>query len=303
MKESAKKTKKPTKKIPSKKPVPSLIINEKVRWVFNRPYVMGIINFTPDSFYDGGFFFNSLKKNNFLTQIKKFVNAGIDIIDIGGESSRPGALPVSEAEELKRVIPRIKKIKKKFPDLLLSLDTYKSKVAEEGILHGVDIINDISAGENSNNAIFHVCKKYNTPIIIMHKKGDPKTMQKQVSYDNVVKEIYTYLSKKINLLKKIGLPKDKIMIDIGIGFGKHKKENLALLKNLKTFRKLGVGMLVGVSRKKIIGDLTSREVGERLPGTIGLNLAALKNGADVIRVHDALEMKDALTTFFAVERF
>ncbi len=286
----------------SPKKIPSLKINQETSWVFNRPYLMGIVNVTPDSFYDGGFF-NGLSSENFLKKIKKFEAAGVDLIDIGGESSRPGATPVSEEEELKRVIPKIRKIRSKFPDLILSLDTYKAKVAEQGILAGANIINDISSGEESSGEIFEICKKYAAPIILMHKKGVPADMQKNVHYKDATKEIYNYFKKKLNLLKKMGIANNKIMIDVGFGFGKHKKENLELLKNLKQFKKLKVGILVGASRKTTVGELIDKEADERLYGSIGISLAALKKGADMIRMHDPVEMKDALVTFFSVEEF
>ncbi len=280
---------------------PQLKINDEVTWNFSRPYVMGIINITPDSFYDGGWIRN-LGKNGIINVVKKYLVGGVDLIDIGGESSRPGALPISAEEEIKRVLPDLKRIRKKFPELIISLDTYKKEVAQMGIENGVDIINDITAGEGSNNEIFQLCAKNKIPIIIMHKKGVPETMQKEVKYENVVQEVYDYLKKKIASLEELGLEKNKIIIDVGIGFGKYKKENLELLKKLSNFKKLGTGILVGASRKTIVGDIIGKEASERLFGSIGIHLAAIENGADIIRVHDPVEMRDALQTYFEVVR-
>ncbi len=270
-------------------------------WKLDRPYIMGIVNVTPDSFYDGGLFG---KTRNFLKHIESMLNVGVDVIDIGGESSRPGALPISIQEERKRVIPKVKIAKKTFPQLRISVDTYKSEIAEEAIENGADIINDISSGENSSFAMFDVVLKHKTPIILMHKKGSPATMQKNPQYKNVVKEIGTYLKEKRDILMKRGFSKNKILLDVGIGFGKLAENNIELVKNMNSFKKLGCGLVVGASMKSIIAHiLDSDELSDRGSGSLGFHLAAILNGAHIIRVHDVKASIHAIKSFFSVVEY
>jgi dihydropteroate synthase len=248
---------------------------------------MGILNLTPDSFSDGGKF-NSL--NNALYQTEKMIKEGADIIDIGGESTRPFSEPVTLEEELERVIPVIEKINKEF-DTIISIDTYKSRVAEESLKNGAKIINDIS-GFTMDAEMENVALKYNATSIIMHIKGTPKNMQTDPFYKNVVKEVYDFLDERVKHLKKIGI-KD-IIIDPGFGFGKSLDDNYILLNKLTEFKKIGCQILAGVSRKSMIGKVLDIPIDERLPGTIALNTIAILNGARIIRVHDVKENYQAV---------
>jgi|TARA_B110000495_G_C23006303_1_gene594526 dihydropteroate synthase len=247
------------------------------------PIVMGIINTTPDSFYDGG-------KNNSveqaLAQTKKHIHEGATIIDVGGYSSRPGAAEVSEQEEINRVIPVIEAIIESFPDTTISIDTFRCSVAEKAIEAGAAIINDISAGEIDKN-MFDTVAKHNIPYIMMHMQGTPRTMQNNPTYKNIIQEITYYFSEKINALRKKGV--NDIIIDPGFGFGKTLEHNYEILGKLNNFQLLNVPILAGISRKSMIHKLLEVSVQESLNGTIAANIIALKNGANVLRVHDVKE--------------
>ncbi|MBL8994600.1 MAG: dihydropteroate synthase, partial [Spirochaetia bacterium] len=221
-----------------------------------------------------------------------------DFLDLGGESSRPGADPVSAEEEIRRLLPVLKKIKKHFSELPISIDTFKSKTAEVCLSEGADLVNDISAGEASGGAMFAICRKFDVPIVLMHKQGESKTMQDRPEYEDVVSEVALYLSERAKFALGHGIGGDQCVLDPGIGFGKNKEHNLALLKNIFVFRKLGFPVLIGASMKRIVGDLTGRPTEGRLPGSLGIHLAAVMNGASILRVHDVGAMKDALTGFF-----
>ncbi len=273
-----------------------LRIRGKVR-VFPIPSVMGIINATPDSFFDG----DPLSSEAALWEkVELAVKEGADFLDLGGESSRPGAEPVGWEEECSRVIPILKKIKKKYPDLAVSIDTCRAETARLCLEEGADLVNDISAGEESRDAMFEVCGTYDVPLILMHKKGRPADMQKNPEYRDVVNEVGEYLENRAALALQAGLQRDQIILDPGIGFGKMMTHNLDLLKNLSTLAKTGFPILVGASMKRIVGDLTGRETKERLSGSLGLHLASILNGASLLRVHDVGAMRDTLKTFFAV---
>ena len=247
---------------------------------------MGILNVTPDSFSDGNLF---LDANKAINHAKQMVKDGADIIDVGGESSRPGSEPVSEEEELKRVSQIIKKLKDEIK-VPISIDTYKPKVAEECIKLGASIINDINGLRNEE--MIKVAAKYKVPVVIMHMKGSPKTMQKNPEYKDVVMEIKQSLAQQIKKAKKAGI--GDIIIDPGIGFGKTMEHNLQILKNLSKFKDLGCPILVGTSRKSFIGNITNLPVNERLEGTLASIAIAVMNGANIIRVHDVKECKRAL---------
>jgi|SRR3989338_1500904 len=259
---------------------------------FNKTLIMGILNVTPDSFFDGNMFFDA---NKAIAHAKQMAKDGADIIDIGGESSRPGSDPVSEEEELRRIVPIIKKLAKEI-NIPISIDTYKPKVVEECIKLGANIINDINGLRNEN--MIKVAAKYKVPVVIMHMKGNPKTMQENPVYRETIKEIKDFLSRQIKKAKKAGI-KD-IIIDPGIGFGKTTAHNLEILKNLSKFKDLGCPILVGASRKSFIGNITGLPVNERLEGTIASISIAIMNGANIVRVHDVKECKRAVMVADAI---
>ena len=249
-----------------------------------KTHVMGILNITPDSFYDGKRY-NTVK--NAVDHALKMVEEGADIIDVGGESTRPGAHPVSEAEELKRIIPLIKILSKQIQKPI-SIDTYKAKVAENAIDAGASIVNDIG-GLLMDKHMAKVAAEAKVPVIIMHKKGKPRTMQKYPIRKNVMSEIMSYLRKSISRAINAGIDEDKIILDPGIGFGKTLHQNLEILKRLKEFKNMGFPILIGTSRKKFIGTILKLSVQERLYGTLATLAIAVMNGAHIVRVHDVRE--------------
>ena len=249
-----------------------------------RTHVMGILNVTPDSFYDGKRYNTTeLAVNHAL----KMIEEGADIIDVGGESTRPGAYPISEAEELKRVIPLIKMLSKQTRKPI-SVDTYKAKVAEKAIDAGASIINDIG-GLLMDKHMAKVAAGAKVPVIIMHKKGKPRTMQKNPIRKNVMSEILSYLQKSVSRAVNAGIDEDKIILDPGIGFGKTLHQNLKILKRLREFKSMGFPILIGTSRKQFIGAILKLSVQERLNGTLATLAVAVINGAHIVRVHDVRE--------------
>jgi len=254
---------------------------------------MGILNLTPDSFYDGG---KLTSEEDILSQADKMLNEGATFLDLGGYSSRPGAAFVSEEEELKRVIPVIKSIKTEFPKAIISIDTYKSRVAEEALKAGADLINDISALRFDSRMI-EVVKDFGCPVIIMHMQGNPKTMQINPTYKNVVKDIKDFLRERIESLVERGISFEKIIIDPGIGFGKTFNHNLQILKNLDSFKELNRPVLIGHSRKSFIGEIINKPPLKRDGGTVGVSLFAYLKGAHFLRVHKVDINKDAIDTF------
>ena len=273
--------------------LPPLILGSKTLNWNNIPYFIGILNVTPDSFSDGGKYLN-LKSA--LNRAKELLEEGAEIIDVGGESTRPFSDPVPEEEELKRVIPVIKTIKKEFPDSIISIDTYKSKVAEEALKAGANIVNDISALRFDSKMV-EVVKDFNCPIIIMHMQGNPKTMQINPTYKDVVKEVKEFLQKRIEFLVEKGIPFENIIIDPGIGFGKTFKHNLQILKNLESFQELNRPILIGHSRKSFIGEIINKPPFQRDGGTVGISFFAYLKGVHFLRVHKVDLNKDALLTF------
>lgn len=249
-----------------------------------RTHVMGILNVTPDSFYDG-------KRHNTaeiaVNHALKMIEEGADIIDVGGESTRPGAYPISEAEELKRVIPLIKMLSKQTRKPI-SIDTYKASVAEKAIDAGASIINDIG-GLLMDKHMAKVAAEAKAPVIIMHKKGKPRTMQKYPIRKNVMSEILSYLQKSVSRAVEAGIDEDKIILDPGIGFGKTLRQNLEILKRLREFKSMGFPILIGTSRKQFIGAILKLSVQERLNGTLATLAVAVINGAHIVRVHDVRE--------------
>ena len=255
---------------------------------FSTPIVMGILNITTDSFYDGGKF---ITKDKIEKQIKKIEQEGAKIIDIGASSSRPGSIPVSEKTELDRLIPTIEIVKKITPNLKISIDTFRSKVARECIKNGADIINDISAGEFDKD-MFGTIAELNVPYIMMHMKGDSLTMQNNPVYENIISEITSFFEEKVHKLKSMGF--NKIIIDPGLGFGKTIEHNYEILKNLSEFNKLNLPILVGASRKSMIYTLLNVSATEALNGTTVVNTISLTNGANILRVHDVEEAVECI---------
>ncbi len=259
------------------------------------PQLMGIVNATPDSFYDGN------PQNNLAALLKKcadYLADGADILDIGGESTRPGATPVSAEEELTRVLPLIKAAHAKWPNMPLSLDTVKIPVAAEGLTHGVRIINDVSGTPDPE--MFHLVKKHNAQIVITHSRGTPQTMQTLTQYTDLLGEIKDFLVQKIAQAQSCGLAKEQLIIDVGFGFAKTREQNYALLKHLADFKSLGVRLLVGLSRKTFLAQ--KRELPpKRKAQTLAAHLVALQNGADILRVHDVRDTKKIMDFYTELE--
>jgi dihydropteroate synthase len=262
------------------------------------PTLMGIINTTPDSFYDGGHF---VEPTTALNQAAGMVAAGAAIIDIGGESTRPGAAPIDITEEIRRTIPVIIALRQACPDLLISIDTRNAEVMREACAAGANIINDVSALTHDPAAMDAVLA-HNAQVVLMHMQGRPETMQNEPHYHDVVAEVYSYLAMRIDACLARGIKRENIIADPGIGFGKTVAHNILLLKNLRRFRSLGCRILVGVSRKSLIGHLCDQEPPQaRLPGSLALNLWAAAQGADMLRVHDVAETRQALRCWQAVQ--
>ncbi len=255
---------------------------------FSTPIVMGILNITTDSFFDGGKY---LTKKQIINQIQKIKKEGAQIIDIGASSSRPGSTPVSEKLELERLLPTIELIKENCTDIKISIDTFRSVVAKSCIENGADIINDISAGEYDKK-MFETVANHNVPYIMMHMKGDSLTMQNNPSYNNVVEEIMLFFQTKINKLNEMDF--NQIIIDPGFGFGKTLEHNYEILKNLKQFQKFKLPVLVGASRKSMIYKLLNGTAEQALNGTSVVNTFSLLNGASILRVHDVKEAMECI---------
>ncbi len=255
------------------------------------PIVMGILNVTPDSFFDGGNYTHSEAILNKATQL---INEGATILDIGGYSSKPDAKEVSLTEELERVIPAIELITKQFPDVLISIDTFRSEVARQAVEAGACMVNDISAGE-LDTEMFQTIRELQVPYCIMHMQGTPQTMQKNPEYNNVVNEVFYSLAEKVEELKKLGI--NDIIIDPGFGFGKTLEHNFELLNNLEHFNLLKLPILAGISRKSMIYKTLNISPQEALNGTTVLNSFALQNGANILRVHDAKEAIETIELY------
>jgi dihydropteroate synthase len=262
--------------------------------------VMGILNLTPDSFSDGGLYYRDIDKA--VDRVSQMLEEGADIIDIGGESTRPGAKPVTVEEEMERVIPVIKALRKELGDnFLISIDTYKSKVAEEAVKEGADIVNDIS-GMTFDPDMAKTVAKLDCPVIINHTRGRPDSMQENVYYDDVVFEIVEFFENQIKYGMSKGIRKDRFIIDPGIGFGKYVEHNVEIIKRLQEFKVLGLPVLIGISRKSFIELILKNIAGrdsvppvERLSGSLGATAYAVMNGAHIIRTHDVKETVDFLT--------
>ena len=248
--------------------------------------IMGILNVTPDSFSDGGKFIHLDKA---LSQAQYMEKNGADIIDIGGESTRPGAISVSVKEEINRTIPVIEEIRK-FSNISISIDTYKSEVAEKALLAGADFINDIS-GFTFDSRMMEIVKKFDVPVVLMHIKGTPQDMQTNPTCIDVIKDLLEFFSFQINKALDFGIKKVQIIIDPGIGFGKQLNDNFILIRRLREFSKLGCPILIGPSRKSFIGLTLDSPPEFRLEGTLAAVSAGILNGASIVRVHDVKEVK------------
>ncbi len=260
---------------------------------FEVPKVMGILNLTPDSFFDGGKYQNEKKA---LKQSKKMLDEGADFIDVGAYSSRPGAKNISEKEELKRILPVIRQIIKEFPGILISIDTFRSEVARQCIEEGACMINDISGG-NLDKRMFKTVADLQVPYILMHMPGNPQTMQKMTRYSDITKDLIYYFSKKISQLRDLGV--NDIIIDPGFGFGKTLDQNYELLKKMDLFKTLHVPVLTGVSRKSMLYKLLDISAEEALNATTVVHTIALLKGTHIIRVHD---VKPAVETIKILEK-
>ena len=258
---------------------------------FSSPKVMGILNITPDSFYDGGKFKDDQKIKN---HINKMINDGMDILDIGGYSSRPGASEVSISEELERVIPTLIFIKKNFKNLIISIDTFRSEVAKASLIEGADIINDISAGV-FDPKMMDVISKFNCPYILMHMKGNPRNMQNSPKYKHTAVEIIQFLAERIKVARKKNIV--DIIVDPGFGFGKTVEHNFEILNNLENFKALDAPLLTGFSRKSMIFKTLKTTSDEALNGTSSVNTIALMKGANILRVHDVKEAKECIILY------
>ena len=249
--------------------------------------VMGIVNVTPDSFSDGGKFFSPEVA---ISHASKLITQGADIIDIGGESTRPGAEQVSESEELKRVIPVIEKIRTDNPTILISIDTTKASVAKHAVEAGADIINDVSGLSFDNNMI-GIVESFNIPVVIMHMKGNPQNMQLNPEYKDIVNEILDFFKMKITIAIQSGINRSMIILDPGIGFGKTVEHNFELLSRLNEFNVLELPIMIGPSRKSFIGITLDLPPEDRVEGTAAAVSAGIMNGASIVRVHDVKSMK------------
>lgn len=258
------------------------------------PKIMGILNVTPDSFYDGGVH-NSEKK--ILNHVEKMLNDGAIFIDIGAYSSRPNAINIDEDEELNRVVPALELVNKKFPEAIISIDTFRSKVAETCLNSGASIINDISAGE-MDKKMMKIVGKYNVPYVMMHMKGNPQNMIRKTNYDDMLKEIIKYFSKKIN--QAVSYKINDMIIDPGFGFAKDLKQNYDLLSNIDLLKILDKPIMVGISRKSMIYQSLKTSAKESLNGTTVLNTVSLIKGASILRVHDVKEANECIKLISAL---
>ena len=258
---------------------------------FDTPIVMGILNVTPDSFYDGE---GSFSEKQFVDKGLGLLKAGCCILDVGGESTRPGAKEVSSSTEIERVAGVIRKIKKCAPSAIISVDTRKAIVAEKALQVGATIVNDVSAG-SFDKKMFNVVAKYNAGICLMHSQGLPENMQDNPHYENVLLDIYDYLEEKITEAESKGISRINIMVDPGIGFGKNSRHNIEIIKKASLFLGLGCPLMIGLSRKNFIGEiLNERLPSARLAGSIAAMLKTLSNGVNIFRVHDVKETADAI---------
>ncbi len=261
----------------------------------DRPLVMGILNVTPDSFSDGGLFVSA---GNLQQQIESMLQAGVDIIDVGGESTRPGSQPVALDEELQRVIPAIQLIRE-LGDIPISIDTTKPEVMRAAVAAGADMINDVNALRTTG--AMQAVTELGVPVCLMHMLGQPKNMQQQPEYENVVQQVLSFFAERVEACVNAGVAREKILIDPGFGFGKTVQHNFQLLKKLELLHSLGQPLLVGMSRKSMLGAVTVKAVDQRLAGSLAAAVIAAMQGVHIIRVHDVAETVDALKVVQATQ--
>jgi dihydropteroate synthase len=258
---------------------------------------MGILNCTPDSFYPGS---RVRGIDQAVETAQTMIRAGADILDVGGESTRPGSDPVQAAEEIERVVPVIQRIRK-LSDVLISVDTRKVEVAERALAEGADLVNDISALRD-NRPLAECIAERDVPVVLMHMRGEPKTMQENPRYGDVLAEITEELAASVDFARSCGIREDRIIVDPGIGFGKRLQDNLVILRDLRSLRSLGYPIMIGLSRKSFIGMVLDKPVDQRLVGTVASHMLALMNGADILRVHDVEEAVETVLMFEAIRR-
>jgi dihydropteroate synthase len=277
----------------------------RIAWTFRErtwqlggfPKLMGIVNVTPDSFSDAGQF---LDPRRAIEHGLRLVAEGADLLDVGGESTRPGAVPVDADEEISRVVPVIEQVAQRV-SVPISIDTTKAAVAERALAAGAAIVNDIS-GLRFDPRMPEVCAQTNAGVVCMHMQGTPQTMQIDPHYEDVVREIGDFLRERLDALEACGIARERVVIDPGIGFGKTPDHNLAILKNISRFRDLGRPVLIGHSRKRFLAKILGRAIDESSSATIGVAVAAALAGADILRVHHVQAVRDALTASWAVAR-
>lgn len=268
------------------------VFYQKIEQIFNRnstPLVMGILNVTPDSFFDGGKY-NS--ESQWLEHTQQMVEEGADIIDIGAYSTRPGALDISVKDESDRLIKTVRSVRKHFPHILISADTFRASVAEKAFEAGANIINDISGG-TMDDQMFHTIAKLQVPYVLMHIEGTPQTMQKHPQYKDVITDVYEFFSNQLHKLKELGV--SQVILDPGFGFGKTVEHNYQLVNRLERFNSFNLPILTGFSRKSMINKLLNIKAVNALNGTTILNTIALDKGANILRVHDVKEAKQTVT--------
>lgn len=256
---------------------------------------MGVLNVTPDSFSDGGKFNNV---DLALKRISEMLEQGADIIDIGAESTRPGAKKISVEEELQRLLPVLEAVSKQFNNIKISVDTRKSEVMAEVIKHDIYLINDISGIGDSNT--INILKNTNAKVCIMHMQNNPESMQINPNYNDIKDEIFDFFSSKVELCLQNGIAKDRIVLDPGFGFGKNLTHNKILLKELEYFSKLGLPIMVGISRKSMLGEILNKDVNNRLYGSLAAAVIACMHGANIIRTHDVAATQDAIKVTEAI---
>lgn len=271
------------------RPIVTISIKGEKLYIGDETLIMGILNVTPDSFSDGGEYYN---KEKAIKRGVEMEEEGAHIIDVGGESSRPGAEEVPEEEERKRIIPVIKELRKRVK-CWISVDTYKARIAEEAIDNGADIINDIS-GLRFDPEMINVLKRKNVPVVIMHMKGTPKIMQLNPYYENVIQEIKEFFKERLDYLIQNDINPERSILDPGIGFGKRQEDNEKIIANLDKFSELNRPLLLGVSRKSFIGNILNLPPKDRLEGSISSGIIGVLNGAHILRVHDVKEFFKAV---------
>lgn len=258
---------------------------------------MGILNITPDSFFDGGCY---LDPDAACAQALRMVEEGADILDLGAESTQPGALPVTDREELERLLPVLKRVRKEVT-VPISIDTVRPEVAKECLEAGADIINDVSGLKRSGTEMAKVAKEFGAGLVLMHSRGTPETMRTMARYEDVVTDVIEELRESIRLAMDAGIERERIVVDPGLGFAKTPEQNLAILKKISVFHELGLPVLLGPSRKSFIGKVTGRETKDRMFGTAACVAACVRGGVQILRVHDAGAMRDVVRMTEAIQ--